>query len=107
MKGHGRAPLLSRDAARVDEGGRPVVDADSELHRHRHCAALAHRGPDDGTVEAALPRQGRAPAVAGDLSRRAAEVEVDVVDAEPVEPAVHQQPDRLSDGARVGSVELD
>ena len=76
----GGALLLGREPG-VEIGEVLVVDAHPHLHRDRDVApgTLGDDGGDDGAEEVALPGQGRAAALAGDLGDRAAEVEVDVV----------------------------
>ena len=75
----GAAGVLG-DAAGVEEGGQRVVDADAELHRHRHRAGVVDRRAEQRREQPGPGGQGGAAAVAGDLAHRAAQVEVDVVD---------------------------
>jgi hypothetical protein len=82
-----------------------VVDALAHLHGDGDVAAgtLLDDGADHRAEQVALPRQGRAAALAGDLRDRAAEVEVDVVG-----PVLRdEQPHRGPSGGWVGAVELD
>src|SRR5699024_7467186 len=73
------------------------------LHRHRDLAGTPDRGPDDLLVEASAPGECGATAVAGDLSHRAAEVEVDVLSSQVVDHATGCELHHV----RFGSVELD
>ena len=89
-----------------------VVDALAHLHRDRdgvatvgarHVGGGRHRGGHDRAEQAALPRQGAAPALARDLGDRAPEVQVDVVGA----VLRDEDPHGARHGGRVHAVELD
>ena len=90
------------DFARVTEGEQVVVDALADLHRHRHPSRAADGGAHDRGHQARLHRDGGAAAVAGDLRHRAAEVQVEVLDA-----LARQHARRLAHLRRVAAVELD
>ena len=100
-----RAAGLLGDPAGVEVGQVVLVDALAGLHRHRH--VVRRRGGDrrleDPAEQTALPRQRSPAALAGHLGDRAAEVEVDVLDA----VLGAQDLGRLADVDRVGAVELD
>ena len=80
-----------------------VVEADPHLHRDRDVAGAVDRGGHHGAEQPRPHRQRRPATVAGDLAGRAAEVEVDVVDAD----LVADPSDGLAHHRRVGAVELD
>ena len=98
----GRHALLLGDPAGVEVGEDRVVDAHAELDRDGDRPGRRHRGPDDVAQQRAVHGERRAAALPGDLRDRAAEVHVDVVDADLVDEVAH----RLAERARVGAVEL-
>jgi hypothetical protein len=91
------------DAAGLEVGEVVGVDALAHLDRERDVARSANRALDDVAEQRALPWQRSAAALAGDLRNGASEVQVDVIG--PVFGDEHG--DRLSDGLRVDTVELD
>ena len=95
------------DAPGVHVGEVLVVDAHAELHGHRYRPARLrssgiHRRTDHAGEQAALVRERRPTAVAGDLRSGATEVEIEVVD----HVLAHQPPDGLGHIVGVGAVEL-
>ena len=84
-------------------GEQSLVDADAELPGDGHRARRPHRRPHDGAEQSRLQRDGGAAALARHLGHRAAEVQVDVIDA----ALAHEHPHRLPHVMRVHPVELE
>ena len=104
VQGDGRHALVDGDAAGVEERRQVVADAHPELAGDRDAVRRggAHRRSQDRPEEVALERDRRAATLAGHLGRRAAEVEVDVVD-----PALaHEAAHRFAEHDRVAAIEL-
>jgi len=99
----GGGPLVLGPSAGFEVGQVVVVDALAHLHRHGHVAGGPDRRADQVAEQHRVGRQGGSPAAAGDLGRRAADVEVDVVDA----LGVHELTDRRAHHVGVGRVQLD
>ncbi len=104
VQGDGRDSGLGRRPAGVEERNQVVVDADTELAGDRHAVRdrTGHGLTQNLPHQPALDRDGRAATAAGDLGRRAAEVQIDMVDA----ASVAQAADRLADDRRVAAVDL-
>jgi hypothetical protein len=84
VEGDGGGALRFGDLPGGDGGEEPVVDASAELDGDRDAVGGGgfHRRGDDVGQQPAADGQGGAAAFGGDLGRRAAEIEVDVLDAE-------------------------
>ena len=91
MKGdRGRAPVLG-DGPGLQEGDVLVVDPDPQLDGDRDRAGGIDGGPDDAGEQGPVHGEGRPRPLPGHLAGRAAEVEVDVVDADLVHQPGHRR----------------
>ena len=102
---NGRTAGFLGDPARIEEGLMIMVDADPSLDRDRYAVTCGRfdRGDQDHPEPVALVRQRRAAALPGDLGDRAAEVQIDMIDA----VLVAENLSGLRHDRRIDAVQLD
>ncbi len=105
VQGDGRDTGIGGDTTGVEVGEVRVVDAHPRLHRDRHVErpGRVHDRGEDGAEQRPLVGQDRTATLAGDLRHRAAEVQVDVLDA----VLRADDPGRRGQRRGVDAVELD
>ena len=81
MQGHGLATFLLRDMTGLKERLVLMIDADTDLGRHRHIRRIADldHALDDLTEQIRLPRQCRSAAAPRHLGYGATEIEIDMI----------------------------
>ncbi len=104
MQGDGDHPLLGADLAGAEVREQVVGQPHAELGRHRDAerGRRLHGSPHDGPQQIGMGGHRGAAALAGDLGRRAPEVEIDVVG----QVTITDQGDGLADDRRVAAVQL-
>ena len=103
MQGDRGHPLAFSNTSGLEVGDVVGIDPDPHLHGHRHRPSVGDRRPDDVPEERPVHGQGGTGPLAGDLAGRAAEVDVDVVDAE----LFDEPDDGLAHDGRVDAGQLD